>query len=86
MSKTEKLLKRFLSMPKDFTFQELSRLLKAFGYTEVATGKTAGSRVAFVNSRTGHIIRIHKPHPHKELKQYQLDFIIDALKQMEVIK
>jgi hypothetical protein len=30
MSKSEKLLQRFLSKPKDFTFEELSKLLNTF--------------------------------------------------------
>ena len=72
MSKAEKLLERFLSKPVDFTFEELKRLLKSLGYEEARTGKTAGSRIAFICQETRHIIRIHKPHPAPELKRYQL--------------
>ena len=86
MSKTEKLLQRCLSKPKDFTFEDLRRLLQSFGYQEAKTGKTSGSRVAFINHQTKNIIRLHKPHPHPELKRYQLDDIEDALKKAEVIK
>ena len=49
MSKAEKLLERFLSKPKDFTFEELRKLLKGLGYEEAKAGKTSGSRVAFYN-------------------------------------
>ena len=63
MSKTEKLLQRFLSKPKDFTFEELSRLLKSFGYEEAKTGKTSGSRISFYNSKLDDMIKFHKPHP-----------------------
>ncbi|MEK6791944.1 MAG: type II toxin-antitoxin system HicA family toxin [Deltaproteobacteria bacterium] len=79
MSKAEKLLKRFLSKPKDFTFDELASLLKGFGYKEVKMGKTSGSRVAFINYETKHIIRLHKPHQRPELKRCQMDNVEDEL-------
>lgn len=72
MSRFEKLLKRFLSKPTDFTYDELTRLLSGLGYEKVSTGKTAGSRVAFINPETRHIIKLHRPHPRPELKRYQL--------------
>lgn len=85
MSKAEKLLKRFLSKPKNFTYNELKRLLDNLGYKEAKTGKTSGSRAAFINYETKHIIRIHRPHPRPELKQYQLDYIEEELKNRGVI-
>lgn len=86
MSKAGKLLERFLSKPTDFTFDELRRLMKGFGYQEAKKGKTSGSRVAFINPNTGHIIRLHKPHPKPELKRYQMNEIEEALRKREVIK
>ncbi len=86
MSKTEKLLKRFLSKPKDFTYNELKNLLQSFGYTESKTGKTSGARIAFISYETKHIIRLHKPHPKPELKSYQLKYIEEELRKKEVIK
>jgi len=85
MSKTQKLLKRFLSKPKNFTYNELKRLLDSLGYKEAKTGKTSGSRVAFINYETKHIIRLHKPHPRPGLKKYQLDYIEEELKNKGVI-
>ncbi|UTC75204.1 type II toxin-antitoxin system HicA family toxin [Treponema sp. OMZ 792] len=79
MSRDEKLIKRLLSKPRDFTYNELKRLLKALGYVETQSGKTSGSRVAFINLSDGHIIRLHKPHPNNELKQYQIEQIIYEL-------
>jgi len=58
----------------------------SFGYEEAATGKTSGSRFAFVNRGTMHIIRLHKPHPNPELKRYQLEEIENALRKAEVIE
>ncbi|MBI4690796.1 MAG: type II toxin-antitoxin system HicA family toxin [Nitrospirae bacterium] len=86
MGKTEKLLQRFLSKPKDFTYAEIKKLLRSFGYEEAKIGKTSGSRVAFINHKTKHIIRLHKPHPKPELKHYQINDIEDELKKMGVIK
>ena len=86
MSKYKKLLERFLSKPKDFTYSELRTLLNGFGYSEIQKGATSGSRVAFYNIDTKHIIRLHKPHPHNILKRYQIDLIEDELRNMEVIK
>ena len=86
MSRFEKPLKRFLSKPKDFSYDELTRLLASLGYEKVGTGKTAGSRVAFVNPETRHIIKLHRPHPRPELKRYQLDDIEETLRNKGVIQ
>jgi hypothetical protein len=74
MSKIEKLMIRFLSSPKDFTYNELYTLLLSFGYVEV---QGSGSRICF--SKGDHKIKLHKPHPGNILKNYQLDLIIEAL-------
>ena len=86
MSKHEKLVKRFMSKPKDFSYNELCTLLSGFGYEELSLGKTSGSRVAFFNDSTKHIIRLHKPHPGNILKRYQIDELITELTQREVLK
>jgi hypothetical protein len=80
MSKFDKLKERVLKEPKDFTYDELKTLLAGMGYTESNKGKTSGSRVAFINHDTKHILRIHKPHPKNIIKQYALRFIIEELK------
>ncbi len=80
MSKIEKLVKKLLSRPKDLTYDELVKILKHFGYTEVKLGKTSGSRRAFINEISNHIIRLHKPHPGNIVKMYIIDFIIQELK------
>jgi len=85
MSQEEKLIKRLLSKPKDFTYDELRKLLRKLGYEEKQSGKTSGSRVAFVNPDSEHIIRLHKPHPNNELKQYQMEQIIEELKVRRLI-
>ena len=80
MSKFEKLKERLLRRPKDFTYDELKSVLTGLGYIESNKGKTSGSRVAFIDHGTKHIIRIHKPHPQNIMKGYTLEYIIDELK------
>ena len=79
MSKQEKLWNRLLTKPTDFTYTELVKLLNGLHYVEVKKGKTAGSRRAFINTNTQHIIRLHKPHKSNVLKRYQIRQLIDAL-------
>jgi hypothetical protein len=47
VSKKDKLVSKLLKRPNDFTWNELTSLLKSFGYREVKTGKTGGSRRRF---------------------------------------
>ena len=86
MSKTEKLLRRFLSKPKDFTFEDLRRLLKSFGYEEAKTGKTSGSRVAFYNTKLDDMIKFQRPHPSEIVKQCYLREIEQQLRDKGAIK
>jgi len=77
MTAKEKLIDRFKKKPKDFSFDELKRMLSFYGYIEK---QGAGSRVIFINDNTKHKIKLHKPHPGNILKRYQLDIIENELK------
>lgn len=81
MTTKDKLIKRFLSFPKDFTIDELSTLLGRFGFEVSNKGKTSGSRIAFINKENGAIIRIHKPHPGNIIKPYALKEVHKCLKE-----
>lgn len=48
MSTNEKSLKCYLSLPKDFTYDEAVKFLKYFGFIQVKTGKTSSLRVRFL--------------------------------------
>lgn len=85
MSRFSKILERLLDPRTTVTFQELEYLLGKLGYKEKRTGKTSGSRRAYVNLESKHIIRIHKPHPENELKRYAKNYIISELKKQELI-
>lgn len=84
MSKKEKLLLRFASKPKDFSWDELERLLGYFGYELMVQGKTGGSRRRFVHS-THPTISLHKPHLGNILKRYQLEQILEVLRQEKLL-
>ena len=86
MSSHEKLLERFLKLPKDFTWDELKRLLKRYGYNQNNKGKTSGSRVRFENEDSEIYLDLHKPHPKNILKPYQMTDILEFLKRIEIIK
>ena len=80
MSKQEKLLKRLQSKPKDFIYDEAKRILNDFGFIEDNKGKTSGSKVIFKLNNNKKIC-LHKPHPSKILKEYQINEIIRLLKE-----
>lgn len=71
---------KLMSVPKHMTFEELETLLRYLTYVRSDKGRTSGSRVMFVSD--GHPpILLHKPHPRKELLEYQIKQIIEILKQ-----
>lgn len=80
MTKVDKLILKLKSNPKDFTWNEMIKILNYFGYIELTTkGKTGGSRRKFANESKD-IISLHEPHPSKILKPYVIKIIIEKLK------
>ncbi len=43
MGTNEKIIERFKSLPTNFSFEEMERLLSIFGYEKSNKGKTSGS-------------------------------------------
>ncbi len=78
MSRREKLVARLKSKPKDFTWDELVRLLEGLGYAMAAAGKTGGSRRRFIHP-TAPTIALHKPHPGNIVKFYVMDELLHLL-------
>lgn len=78
MTRRDKLLARFKGRPRDFSWDELTRLLEGFGYREAASGKTGGSRRRFVHD-TAPAIVLHKPHPGTIVKLYVIDDVLRVL-------
>ena len=75
-----KLLARFKKEPKDFTFSELTRLFRMYGFSLENSGSTSGSRVKFVNREMDLQYRIHKPHPSNIIKKYVIKQVLEYLK------
>ncbi|WP_295672232.1 type II toxin-antitoxin system HicA family toxin [uncultured Mucilaginibacter sp.] len=85
MSRQEKSVSRLLSVPKDFTWEELIKVLTLFGYQELKGGKTGGSRRRFADEKKN-IITLHKPHPANIVKGYAIHEVILELKAKGRIK
>ena len=79
MGKLDKLTERICKRPKDFTWEELEKLLAARGFELLKSGKTGGSRCKFYNEANKEVLDLHKPHPGNILKPYQPDLIIEKL-------
>lgn len=71
MGQKEKLIERLKTKPKTFTFDDAESLLRYFGYERSNKGRTSGSRIVFVSEQYPPIL-MHKPHPRKELLEYQV--------------
>lgn len=84
MGQKEKLIQRLKSKPKDFTFDDAEALLNYLDYIRSNKGKTSGSRVMFISEGHGSIL-LHKPHPQKELKAYQVKQLIEILEEEGLI-
>ena len=80
MNKKDKLLKRFYSLPKDFTFDEMVNVFSSYGFHQENKGTTSGSRVIFVNDKDGNSHIMHKPHPSNIIKGYVMRQVFTFLK------
>ena len=79
MGRKEKLIKKLMSAPKDFTFEEAATLLGYFTYVQGNKGKTSGSRVVFSSPNYTTKIIMHKPHPSNIIKGYVMRQVYNYL-------
>lgn len=79
MSSKDKLISRFLSLPSDFTWDEMNRLLVSLGYSLGNKGKTSGSRVIYKRKERKPVM-LHRPHPGNIIKEYALKQILNLLR------
>ena len=85
MSRIEKLIDKFSNIPKDLTWEELTKILNHFGFFEIKSkGKSGGSRVKFTDQKK-RIINLHKPHPENIVKQYVIKQILEKLASWKII-
>ena len=80
MSKKDKLIERFMSIPpkKDITFDELSSLLAKLEFDKI---EGDGSAVKFYHKEKDLLINLHRPHPNNILKVYLVKQIQIKLKE-----
>lgn len=84
MGTKEKLIARFDTLPSDFTWEEMRRMLTDLGYTESNKGKTSGSRVIFKEKGLKPIM-LHRPHPEDIIKEYAMRQVYDYLKKVRLV-
>ena len=84
MSQEDKLIKKLKSRPKNMTFDEVESFLNSLDYNKSDKGRTSGSRVIFESDKHPAIL-LHKPHPRKEMLEYQIKQIIEILETEELI-
>lgn len=81
MGQKEKLIAKLKSNSRTFTFDDAETLLGYFNYYRSNKGRTSGSRVMFVSDQYKTKIMLHKPHPRKELLEYQVKQLIRYLEE-----
>lgn len=77
MSKRGKLLAKLNTASSTFPWSDLETLMVQLGYE---LQEKAGSRVRFYNAATGHMLRLHKPHPGNAIKGGALKAVRQALR------
>ena len=81
MSTKDKLIERFQSLPCDFTFDELKRVMGLYGFTLTNPGTTSGSRTDFMKGSIH--IKMHKPHPGRIVGRKTLKNIRDFINSIQ---
>lgn len=65
MTKRDKLVDKLKHSANTFAWSDLVTLLSQLGYQKE---EKAGSRIRFLNAKTGHMLRMHRPHPENHIK------------------
>jgi hypothetical protein len=86
MGTKEKLIERFLTLPKNFTYDEVKRLFGLFGYSEGKKGNTSGSRVEFISADNKSSYIMHKPHPSNIIKGYVMKQLLAYIRENKLIE
>ena len=81
MGTKEKLIERFLTLPKNFTYDEVK-----FGYSEGKKGNTSGSRVEFISADNKSSYIMHKPHPSNIIKGYVMKQLLAYIRENKLIE
>lgn len=84
MTKIDKLIEKFLNIPKDLEWTEFIKILSHYGFTVVPKGITGGSRRCFKNNN-GLKLYFHEPHPSNIVKTYAIRQVIETLKKEGIL-
>ena len=85
MSQKDNSIARLKTKPKDFTIAELDSLMSKCGCRKTQRGRTSGSAISYVHEKSKRVLKIHSPHPQKELKPYMINAVLEFLEQISEI-
>ncbi len=90
MTQQQKLLAKLATKPspRDFKWNELVKLLNSLGFNSLGFKqiKGKGSRRKFYHTEFEKLIIIHEPHPGNVLKLYQVNEVVENLKEIGIIE
>jgi predicted RNA binding protein YcfA (HicA-like mRNA interferase family) len=79
MSRQDRLIEELKACKGAFPYKDLVRLLGQLGFEEKSTG--GGSRRRFAHVEKKLLIKLHEPHPGKEVKAYMVrevrEYLVD---------
>lgn len=67
--------------PRNFTVRELEWLMKKCGCEKFQGGR--GSGIGFLHTETKRVLQFDQPHPGNELYTYQINKVIEFLKNID---
>ena len=73
----ERLIEKLQTIPADFRYSDLKKIMSYYGYREYTQGKTSGSRVKFSHPVTQASILLHKPHPGDQMVKGAVRSVVD---------
>lgn len=78
VARKDKLIARLLTKPKDFSWSEACTVMIGSGFALTNRG---GSKRLFTHVETKLKVSLHEPHSRPHLLWYELDYLIDGLKE-----
>lgn len=86
MAQIDKLITRMRTIPADFRWDELVKVLKHLGFKQQQNSPTGGSRRCFIHhADPSLVISLHEPHPRPVVKRYALRETVKLLIRNELI-
>ena len=83
MTQRDKLIARFCSLPRDFKWEELVKLMVHLGYK--LDERKGGSHKWFVNTDEDLKVQVPRPHPGNEVKPRYLQQVLTHLRENNLL-